>query len=456
MEKKKRVIDNLKNGGCKYTINHIWSEINDLESTRSIRRILHPRNLKVQILHFIIPVLIIFISPKITIAQLPNLGSAINFVVFTSVGALGNTGTSNITGDIGTDSGAITGFGAPTVLNGTIEWENAVTAQCAIDVQTAYNEIFGITPTVVGHAPAYGSGETLPAGVYSIAAAGSIDGNLTLDAAGDPDAIFIFQFGGAFTTGASSTVNLINEASACNVFWIAEGAMSMAAFTDMKGTLISNNGAISMDAGGTLDGRMLSTAGEASVYDVMITKPDCLALPIGLLSFTGSCDQQNIVLQWITETENNNNYFTIERSPDLKTWHAIGTVEGAGNSSFPLNYTLTDLVTNVEITYYRLKQTDFDGNYNYEAMIGVNSCEANMVDQLTIYPNPSEGKFKLLFNGNPSDINSIQIFNSQGQIIYNTFNFESTFDLTNNVPGIYFIRVQKNSEVIRLKYILLN
>ena len=453
----KGVIANLKYGGRENTIKKSPTENNSAESIIPLQHGLYP--LKMKFLQIIIVTLIAMISPMLTHAQLPNLGTSIDFALFTTVGALDNTGTSNIIGDIGTNNGAITGFGAPTVVTGNVEIANAVTAQCAIDVQTVYNELFATTPTVLGHTPAFGSGETLAPGVYFIGAAGSVAGNLTLDAQGDPNAIFIFQFGGAFTTGASTNVNLINGASACNVFWIAEGAIAMAALTNMKGTIISNNGAISMGAGGILEGRMLSTAGAASVYDALITLPACTVLPISLLSFTGSCDKQNIVLQWSTASEINNDYFTIERSPDGKNWDTVGTVIGGGNSSSQLDYTLTDITDithNEVITYYRLKQTDFNGDYKYEAIIGINKCEDNSADHFTIYPNPSEGKLELFYNCNSSEINSIDVINTQGQKIYSSIDFQSTFDLSNNVPGIYFMSIQKNSEIICLKFIISN
>jgi len=206
----------------------------------------------------------------------PNLGTAANFVLFTSAGAVGNTGISQMTGNIGSNVGAITGFETSSII-GAIHTADAVTVQCSLDVIAAYTQLNNIIPTSTTHTPAFGSGETLFAGVYSIAGAGSIAGNLTLDAQGDPNAVFIFKIGGAFTTGASTTINLINGASACNIFWKAEGAISMAASTTMRGTLIANNGAISMGAGGILEGRMFSTTGAASVYAVSASVPLCFS-----------------------------------------------------------------------------------------------------------------------------------------------------------------------------------
>ncbi|MFT5824086.1 MAG: hypothetical protein ACI8ZM_005352 [Crocinitomix sp.] len=411
--------------------------------------------MKIQLLKFIILPILVLITPIRILAQLPDLGTTINFSLFTSVGALGNTGTSTITGNIGSHLGAITGFESPTVVLGSIESANTATAQCLIDVQAVYDEIVVMIPTDIIHAPAFGGGETVVAGIYNIGGAGSVFGDLTLDAEGDTSSIFIFQFGGAFTTAATSTVHLINGASACNIFWIAEGAMSMAAGTDMKGSLISNNGALSMAAGAILEGRMLTTAGATNVYEVLIFVPCAtIALPITLLSFEGNCEEQFIILNWSTASEMNNDYFSIERSPDGEIWQTIGKVTGGGNSSSQINYTFIDMEPLRTITYYRLKQTDFNGNYNYEDIISMEQCDISEKKELIVYPNPSNGEFETYFNGDSGTINAIEIFNSQGQIIYSSIDFQSIFNLTNMAPGHYYIQVQDSSEVIRSRFII--
>lgn len=411
--------------------------------------------MKPQFLQIIVTTLALLFFPNLNFAQAPNLGTAANFVLFTTTEAVGNTGISEFRGHIGTNNGAITGFEPPTTVNGNIESANGITAQCAIDLQAAYDELFNTAATSTSHTPAFGGGETLFAGVYSIGAAGSAAGDLTLDAQGDPDAVFIFKFGGAFTTGASTTINLINSASACNVFWVAEGAISMAASTTMMGTLIAHNGAISMGAGGILEGRMLSTTGAASTYQVTASAPCMLTpLPVQLISFTGSCDKQDVVLKWITASESRNDYFTIERSINGINWQVAGTVAGAGNSSSQSVYMFTDKQPNKEGSLYRLKQTDFDKNYKYGKVIGLKKCNSDALNNLTIYPNPSNGKFELLFAGNTSQVQSIGIFNFSGQKSYESNSFQSKFDLTDKVPGIYFMHVRMDSKVISLKIVV--
>ncbi|HMH34333.1 MAG TPA: ice-binding family protein, partial [Puia sp.] len=143
----------------------------------------------------------------------------------------------------------------------------------------AWSYLANLAPTSA-HGPVLGGGETLFAGVDTLAAAGSIVGVLNLDAQGNPNAVFIIKTGGALTTAASATVNLINGAVACNVFWVAEGAISMATMTVMKGTLISHNGAVDMGAGGIIEGRLLSTAGAVSIYGTHADMPLGCGRPI--------------------------------------------------------------------------------------------------------------------------------------------------------------------------------
>ena len=107
----------------------------------------------------------------------------------------------------------------------------------------------------------------------TIASTATLNLDLTLDAKGNSNAVFIFQVEGAFSTSASSQIKLINGAMACNVFWKIEGLVDMASGTSMKGTIIANNAAIIMHTGTTLEGRALSTAGAITVDGVLAYTP---------------------------------------------------------------------------------------------------------------------------------------------------------------------------------------
>lgn len=224
--------------------------------------------MKYPLLHAFSALLLIFL-PQINFAQAPSLGTTADFVLFSTDGAVTNSGISHVTGNVGTNNGSSTGFGN---VNGVMHDADGASAQCAVDLLIAYNQLNSTVPGFFP-APQLGNGQQLFAGVYSISAAASLDLDLTLNAQGDPNAVFIFQIQGPLSTGANSKVKLINGALACNVFWKVEGLVSMASGTSMKGTIIANNAAINMSTGDTLEGRALSTAGAVTLDGVLAYTP---------------------------------------------------------------------------------------------------------------------------------------------------------------------------------------
>ena len=213
---------------------------------------------------------LLFFSNK-NFAQTINLGAAANFVLFTSSGAIGNTGSSIINGNIGTNVGSVTGFETSTI-SGSIIPPGPITQQAVTDLLSAYNQLMVPLPTTT-RASAFGT-EIITPGIHVVTAAGSIAGTLTLDGQNLANAIFIFRINGAFSTGAGSVVQLVNGASACNIFWVAEGAISLAASSIMKGNLIAHGAANSLGANCSLEGRLLSTLG------ALATNVDNAILPV--------------------------------------------------------------------------------------------------------------------------------------------------------------------------------
>lgn len=96
-------------------------------------------------------------------------------------------------------------------------------------------------------------------------------------------------------------------------------------------------------------------------------------LPVELLYFEGDNYEVGNIIKWKTETENNNDYFTIERSEDGYDWDIIGKVDGSGNSTDLKSYSLIDDSYNSVLNYYRLKQTDFNGDYKYSDIITIDN-----------------------------------------------------------------------------------
>jgi Secretion system C-terminal sorting domain len=110
-----------------------------------------------------------------------------------------------------------------------------------------------------------------------------------------------------------------------------------------------------------------------------------VALSIELLFFEVDCQQGRVLLKWATASERNNDYFTVEASNDGSIWKEIGKVNGTGNSSQPHQYAFDYVNAQNGIVYYRLKQTDYDGKFEY-APIVASSCNSSKT--IRIYPNP--------------------------------------------------------------------
>lgn len=209
-------------------------------------------------------------------AQAPVLGTSANFALFSSNGAIKNTGLSVITGDVGTNNGSSTNFGN---VNGVMHDSDGTTAIASAALTIAYNQLNAAIPNFFP-AALLGNGQTLTPGTYSIGQTASLNNTLTLDGGGNPNSVFIFQIQGAFSSSAASKVVLTNGAVACNVFWKIEGLVDLATNTEMKGTIIANNAAIILNSGTMLEGRALSTTGAVTVAGVTIAKPLGCGTPV--------------------------------------------------------------------------------------------------------------------------------------------------------------------------------
>ena len=156
--------------------------------------------------------------------------------------------------------------------------------------------------------------------------------------------------------------------------------------------------AIDTEPGGhSWNNRSANTATNVSNYDDLYEIYYVIPLPVTLTSFEANCENGNVQINWETESEINNDFFTIERSLDGVDFELVGTIEGNGNSSTPINYSWTDDNPLNGTVYYRLKQTDFDGQFEYH---GVRSITCNKGSDFSIYPNPFNDSFKLQLSDN--------------------------------------------------------
>ncbi|MFT6244762.1 MAG: hypothetical protein ACJAXI_001531 [Crocinitomicaceae bacterium] len=330
------------------------------------------------------------------------LGTINNFIFFTNNGAVTNVSTSGIVGNVGAHVGSISGFGSSTHVGSFhLGPLNAITNQAALDLNNAYALLMAIPSTVMpAHGSAFGlptkPGEILTPGVYDIAAAANLTGFITLDGGGDPNAVFIIRVNGAFSVASRARVILANGTRVCNVFWIATGAhaIDMGTWSFVRGTVIAG-GACTMAASGNLEGRMLSRNGAVGFSTgTAYNDPLCnipAVLPVELLSFNAEAIDAHIELNWSTASEINNDYFNVERSSDGVNFTSILKVNGADNSSQILNYTAVDNASLSGISYYRLKQTDNNGQIDYSSIVSVDFNKTNDFI-INVYPNPNDGE----------------------------------------------------------------
>ncbi len=162
-------------------------------------------------------------------------------------------------------------------------------------------------------------------------------------------------------------------------------------------------------------------------------------LPVTLVNFNAEMRGRQVLLTWETASEINNDLFTVERSSDGFVWEKVLTRKGAGTSNELLFYEETDPFPLQGTAYYRLKQTDFSGNYTYSDIVAV-----NVNRELEIYPNPVSGILSIR-GGNNGDIKIVNALGADvtGQVVF--VNKSPGFiqvNFSNLRRGYYFIHYE--------------
>lgn len=213
------------------------------------------------------------ISPAAA-ADKVGLGTAGSFAVLAG-SAVTNTGPTVVNGDLGVSpDSAVSGF-PPGLVNGTIHAGDAAAAQAQSDLTIAYNDAAGRACDVDLTGQDLG-GLTLTSGVYCFSSSAQLTGTLTLDAEGDPNAVFIFQIGSTLTTASGSRVDLINGAQSCNVYWQVGSSATLGSNTTFAGNILALT-SITLVTGATVDGRTLARNGAVTLDSNVITRATCAA-----------------------------------------------------------------------------------------------------------------------------------------------------------------------------------
>jgi hypothetical protein len=187
------------------------------------------------------------------------------------------------------------------------------------------------------------------------------------------------------------------------------------------------------------------------------------ALPVTLTAFSATAAGKDVVLNWSTQSEFNNEGFEIERSLNNSYFESIGFVKGQDNSQKQANYVSVDKAafsnTGATVLYYRLKQLDKDGHYNY-SRIAVVSLSANENDRILAYPNPFNNTSKLVLQSAKEGMALITLTDISGKTLFtktlpvsantNTFELEELTDLHS---GVYFLTSTVNGQAHMLKLV---
>ena len=195
--------------------------------------------------------------------------------------------------------------------------------------------------------------------------------------------------------------------------------------------------------------------------DGPISGPDTLGpstLPILLLSFDAQPAENKINVLWTTATEINNDYFTVEKSVDGTDFTTVSTVNGAGNSTVTLNYLYPDYSPLQGVSYYRLRQTDFDGHFSYSPVVLVSylSSAPLTITAAIVIENTN---FNLLFTNDAREKCTMEIYDVLGKNI-----FQSALDagrglnkkqiqIPELLSGIYFVILKNNRESVSRRFV---
>ncbi len=214
--------------------------------------------------------------------------------------------------------------------------------------------------------------------------------------------------------------------------------------------IVSVCGYFNLNEIGTINANSIECSSISSVETA------CSALPVELISFTARKDAAVIQLEWQTASEENNTGFEIQKSKDGLNWEIIGWADGRGTTNVLQKYEFTDRSPYVGDNYYRLKQIDFDGQFEFSNIVNVKGEVSDL--SIQVIPNPSPGDVELTV-ANPNNFKMlVTLFNSRGEVVFrsklidNESLWRKRFDLEE--AGLYFVSVQIGKEVFSEKLLV--
>ncbi len=213
----------------------------------------------------------IVIPVQSTIQPPINMGTLANLAILAGT-SVSNTGGTIVTGDIGLSPGSSVGGFPPGILNGTLHINDAIANQAKLDLTAAYNDAAGRTATDIVTLSGNIGGLTLTPGLYKSTSSLAISsGDLTFDAKGNPNAIFIIQIASSLTTTSGRQVFLAGGASASNIYWQVGSSATFGTTSVFKGIILAMQ-SITFNTGATLNGKALARTGAVVMAGNTIVK----------------------------------------------------------------------------------------------------------------------------------------------------------------------------------------
>lgn len=197
----------------------------------------------------------------------------------------------------------------------------------------------------------------------------------------------------------------------------------------------------------SLKAQFLGGNGDGFAVSIIGSPGGEVSLPISLVFFEATTLENSVKLKWETASEINNDFFTIEKSKNGIDWLIVGKVKGAGNSSTHLSYATFDESPFQGLSYYRLKQTDYDGKYTYSKVVVVNRGAAD--NSIVVYPNPVANLLAVQLNATMGKV-QVSVYNSSGYKV-KSFELDATCESLCNIDvsmlscGNYALQVVSQS-----------
>lgn len=232
---------------------------------------------------------------------------------------------------------------------------------------------------------------------------------------------------------------------------VVDGSLGVTGTLNMDGEL-SGTGSVSAGnytGSGTIFNSDPNTLVDGKVY---INSGGVAVLPIELTSFTVQKNESSVTIYWQTATEENNDFFTIERSADGANYEVITTVQGAGNSFSSLSYSYADNNPLFGVSYYRLKQTDYNGDSETFDPVSMAFLNENAI---SIGPNPAMDYLKIAVDGEMAT-STVDIYNLAGSMVKSIEILQtvSSIDISGLNKGTYLVVLKANSNSITKRIIV--